>query len=233
MKTALKALKSYFTAFEIILLCVSVTIMTAAFIIFKGSDSLSFIASLIGVASLILCAKGNPVGQALIIVFSIIYAFISYSRRYYGEMLTYAGMTAPMAAATLYVWLKNPCGSSRTQVKVRSAGRKELAVIVILTVPVTVLFYFILKYFGNANIIPSTLSVATSFLAVALTFRRSALYALAYALNDIVLIVLWLLASLENSTFIPMLTCFSVFLVHDIYGFINWNRLKKQQSHQA
>lgn len=100
----------------------------------------------------------------------------------------------------------------------------------LLTIPVTVLFYFILRHFGTANIIPSTLSVATSFLAVTFTLRRCALYALAYAMNDLILIVLWLLASMENTVYIPMLTCFAVFLVNDIYGFINWNRLMKQQS---
>jgi nicotinamide mononucleotide transporter PnuC len=145
-------------------------------------------------------------------------------------MLTYAGMTAPMAAASLYVWLKNPYGNSRAQVKVRSASKKELAVIALLTVPVTVLFYFILRYFGTASIIPSTLSVATSFLAVSLTLRRCALYALAYAMNDIVLIALWLPASFDDTTYVPMLTCFAVFLVHDIYGFFNWNRLRKLQT---
>jgi hypothetical protein len=49
-------------------------------------------------------------------------------------------------------------------------------------------------------------------------------------MNDLVLIILWLLASLEDSSYVPMLTCFAVFLVNDIYGFINWNRLMKQQS---
>ena len=230
MNKMLKALKGYFTPFEIILFSVSVTVLTCAFVIFKGSGTLSYIASLIGAASLILCAKGNPVGQALIIVFSIIYSYISFSRRYYGEMLTYAGMTAPMAAASLYVWLKNPYGSSRAQVRVRTVNGKELSIIALLTIPVTVLFYFILRFFGTANIIPSTLSVATSFLAVSLTLRRCALYALAYAMNDIVLIALWLPASLDNTSYVPMLTCFAVFLVHDIYGFFNWNRLRRLQA---
>ena len=230
MKSKLRSLYSYFTGFEKTLLTSSLLILTMSYIIFPGSGTLSFIASLIGAFSLIFCAKGNPVGQLLIIIFSIIYAVVSYGMCYYGEMITYAGMTAPMAAASLYTWLRNPYGRSRSQVKIRSAGGKELAVIILLTIPVTVLFYFILRHFGTANIIPSTLSVATSFLAVTFTLRRCALYALAYAMNDLILIVLWLLASMENTVYIPMLTCFAVFLVNDIYGFINWNRLMKQQS---
>ncbi|MBP3854116.1 MAG: nicotinamide mononucleotide transporter [Ruminiclostridium sp.] len=59
-----------------------------------------------------------------------------------------------------------------------------------LTIIVTVVFYFILKHFDTANIIPSTIYVTTSFMAVYLTFRRCPTFALAYAANDIVLIVL-------------------------------------------
>ena len=63
-------------------------------------------------------------------------------------------------------------------------------------------FYFFLEYFNTANIVPSTVSVTTSFLAVYLTFRRSPYFALAYAANDIVLIVLWVLASICDARYI-------------------------------
>lgn len=51
-------------------------------------------------------------------VFSIMYGIISYSFCYYGEMITYIGMTLPMAAVSLVSWLKNPYKSSKSQVKV-------------------------------------------------------------------------------------------------------------------
>lgn len=69
---------------------------------------MTLIASLIGVPSLIFCAKGNPVGQILMIVFSILYGIISYGFAYYGEMITYLGMTLPMAVFSLVSWLRNP-----------------------------------------------------------------------------------------------------------------------------
>jgi nicotinamide riboside transporter PnuC len=93
-----------------------------------------------------------------------------------------------------------------------------------------VLFYFILNHFNTANIVPSTLSVTTSFVAVYLTFRRSPYFAVAYAANDIILIVLWILASLQDTRYVSVIVCFVAFLVNDIYGFINWKRMKKRQS---
>ena len=99
----------------------------------------------------------------------------------------------------------------------------------ILTAVVTSIFYFILKFFHTANLIPSTISVTTSFLAVYLTFRRSRYFTLAYAANDIVLIFLWILATLSDIKYMSVTICFAMFFVNDIYGYINWTKMQKRQ----
>lgn len=86
-----------------------------------------------------------------------------------------------------------------------------------------------LKAFHTANLYPSTLSVTTSFIAVYLTFRRDPYFSLAYAANDVVLIALWALASVENSSYISVTVCFTAFFFNDIYGFISWSEMEKRQ----
>ncbi len=223
-------MKNYFTRTELALWAGSSLLMILAFVIFDRKNYLTLAASLVGAASLILNAKGNPIGQALMVVFSVMYGIISYSFAYYGEMVTYLGMTAPMALFSLFSWLLHPYRGRHAEVEVNTIGRAEISVMSVLTVGVTVLFYYILDFFGTANIIPSTLSVTTSFLAVYLTFRRSPYFAAAYAANDIVLIVLWVLASVSDSRYISVVVCFAMFLANDIYGFVNWQRMKKRQS---
>ena len=226
----MKKLLYYFSKLEIALWGSSVALIIMSFIAFDRTNYLTLIASLIGVTSLIFNAKGNPIGQALMIAFSLIYGIISYTFSYYGEMITYLGMTMPMALFALISWLKNPYKDNKAEVKVNSIGKREQVFMWILTVFVTVLFYFILDYFNTANIVPSTISVTTSFLAVYLTFRRCPSFALAYAANDIVLIVLWVLASLSDIRYISVVVCFVAFLFNDIYGYINWQRMKIRQS---
>ncbi|MBR3789706.1 MAG: nicotinamide mononucleotide transporter, partial [Clostridia bacterium] len=106
---------------------------------------------------------------------------------------------------------------------------RETIFMIILTSFVTFVFYHVLDYFNTANLIPSTISVATSFLAAYLTFRRSPFFALAYAFNDIVLILLWVLASLKEVSYISVVICFVVFLINDLYGFISWIKMQKRQ----
>lgn len=223
-------IKNYFTKSEILLWLCSVGFIVGSFAIFDRENYLTLTASVIGATSLIFNAKGNPFGQVLMIVFSILYGIISYSCSYYGEMITYLGMTAPMALFSLVAWLKNPYKGNKAEVTVNKIRAKEYVLLALLTLAVTVLFYFILNALETANIIPSTISVTTSFIAVYLTFRRSPYFAIGYAANDIVLIVLWVMAMLSNISYLSVVVCFVAFLVNDIYGFINWNKMYKRQN---
>lgn len=224
-----KKRSEYFTKCEITLWGISVLLVLVSFLVFDRENYLTLAASLIGVTSLIFNAKGNPFGQLLIVAFSVLYGIISYSSAYYGEMITYLGMTAPMAAFSLVSWLRNPYEGNRAEVAVNRLKGRELGFILGLAAVVTVGFYFILAYFHTANLAPSTLSVATSFLAVYLTFRRSPLFALAYAANDGVLILLWILAAQGNLSYLSVVVCFFVFLANDIYGYVNWSKMEKRQ----
>lgn len=223
-------IKKYFSTLDIVLWTFSVTTILIAFFLFDRNNYLTLFASLIGVTSLIFNAKGNAFGQLLMIIFSLLYGIISFSFSYYGEMITYLGMTMPMAFLALVSWLKNPYNGNRAEVKVNIIGKKEILFMLLSSVAVTIVFYFILKHFHTSNIIPSTISVTTSFMAVYLTYRRNPYFALAYAANDIVLIVLWMLASIHETRYVSVAVCFIAFFVNDIYSYISWEKMKIRQS---
>ena len=229
MKSIVKRITSYFTRGELLLWSLSVLIITVSFFLLDRENVLTLIASLVGATALIFNAKGNPVGQVLMVVFSIIYGIISYTFSYYGEMITYLGMSMPMAIIALIAWLRHPYKGKHAEVQVNTLRRTEIAFMFALTALVTVLFWFVLRALDTANLFFSTVSVATSFLAVYLTFRRSAFYAVAYAANDVVLIILWTLATIEDASYLSVTLCFLMFLANDIYGFVNWSAMRKRQ----
>lgn len=225
----MKKLFNYFTKFEIVLWLTSVILILSSFFVFDKENYLTLIASIVGATFLIFNAKGNPIGQFLTIVFSVLYGIISYGFSYYGEMITYLGMTMPMAFFALISWLKNPYKKGKSEVKVNRISKIEIVFMMVLTIVVTIVFCFILKHFNTANLLPSTISVTTSFLAVYLTFRRSPYFALAYAMNDLILIVLWILATKTKITYLSVVICFLVFFVNDMYGFVSWKKMEKKQ----
>lgn len=220
---------NYFTKEEKILWLASVVMIVVSFVLFDKVNYHTLFASLLGVTSLIYNAKGNPIGQILMVVFSVIYGIISYSFAYYGEMLTYVCMTLPMSVIALVEWLKHPYNGNKAEVRVDQLNKKDVLMMWIYTVIVTVVFYFVLKYFHTANLLVSTLSISTTFLAVYLTYKRSPYYAIAYATNDIVLIILWILACLTDMKYMSVVVCFIAFFANDIYGYISWKKMEKRQ----
>lgn len=206
----------------------SLLIILVSFGLIGSDDWLTVIASLIGATALIFVGKGDAIGQLLIIIFSIIYAIISFQFHYYGEMITYLGMTAPSALIAMINWLKNPY--TEREVKVNQLTEKIWFILFLSSVGVTYLFYHILNLCGTSNMFFSTVSITTSFLASTLTILRSPFYAVAYAANDVVLIILWTLATIDNMNYLPMVICFFIFLVNDVYGYINWQLMKRKQA---
>ena len=223
-------LLNYFSRVEKLLWCCSVALIAGSFLAFDGENFLALAASLIGVTSLLFNAKGNPIGQVIAILFCLIYGFISWEYAYYGEMITYLGMTLPMSAVTLVIWLRNPYKGDRLCVQVERLRPRDLLWLALLTVAVTVVFGFLLAALHTANLGPSILSISTSTIAVYLSWRRSPWFAVGYALNDLVLIVLWTLAALRDTGAVSVLMCFVAFFVNDLYGFRNWRRMLRQQS---
>lgn len=231
-------MKNYFSSFQTLtkfekglwITSLTVTLLSYAASFFLGGTGslLNLIASLIGVTALIFVAKGHVLGQILTVVFSVFYGIISVLFAYYGEMITYLFMTTPMAIVAAMEWIKNPYKNTR-EVKVHKVTKNQLAVMWCLAILVAFLFYFILKALNTANLFFSTFSITTSFVASYLTYLRSPYYAIGYSANDIVLIVLWILASMEDISYFPMVACFVMFLFNDLYGFYNWRKMQKRQ----
>ena len=225
IKSSIKAL----TKFEIGLWLVSAVTVTFSFAFSSEKDFLTLASSLVGVTALIFVAKGLPLGQALTIVFAVFYGIVSLKFHYYGEVITYLCMSAPAAFASLISWLRHPYKDS----EVVEVGRMTLTktfVMIAVSFAVTVAFYFILSALGTENLVVSTLSVLTSFIASYLTFMRNPFYAVAYAFNDVVLIILWILAAIEDISYLPMIACFLAFLANDIYAFFNWLKIRRAQA---
>lgn len=229
LRNPLKSLNKY----DIGLWVFSLTAVTVSFIAVLSYDWLTLATSLIGVTSLIFAAKGDPFGLIIMMAFSLIYSVVSFFFGYYGESLIYLCMQLPVNIASLVSWLKNPYKKGEAEVKVGKLTPKYALIIAISAILVTTAFFFILRALNTANLIPSTISVATSFIALFLMTLRVPLYSVAFMVNDVVLIVLWSLACAASVTYVPMVVCFSVFLLNDLYGFYNWSKRKKRQSAQT
>ena len=111
--------------FELGLWLSSVLVITLSFLIPREKDILTLFASLIGVTALIFVAKGYVLGQVLTVIFAVFYGIISVIFGYYGEMITYLFMTAPVAVMAVISWLRHPFKGEK-EVEVSVMSKKQI-----------------------------------------------------------------------------------------------------------
>ncbi|MBQ0079647.1 MAG: nicotinamide mononucleotide transporter [Eubacterium sp.] len=214
---------------EWVLYIVSLIIAGGSNLLVPDISFVATAATLVGMTALILLARGDTWGQIMVVVFSFLYGIESLQFHYYGELVTYLGMTMPIAALSVYQWVTHPYEEAEHEVAAQKMTPKLLGIGVVLAVVITVAFYFILGYLNTPNLIISTLSVTTSVLASYLMYIRNKYYAIAYASNDVILVILWILASIEDLNYLPMVFNFIMFLANDIYGYVCWMKREREQ----
>ncbi|WP_165744815.1 nicotinamide mononucleotide transporter [Streptococcus dysgalactiae] len=141
----------------------------------------------------------------------------------------YLFMTLPMAIFSLFAWLNHPFEGNKSQVTISRLESADSRRLIMFTLVVTLVFYGVLASLKTAYLLVSTLSIATSFSAVYLSYKRSPYFALAYGLNDLVLILLWMHAAQTDSSQYAVVICFATFLINDSYTFYSWLMLQRYQ----
>lgn len=214
--------------FDLFLYGCSIFLIGGCFVFSQNKDYLTLISSIFGITSLVFIVKGQVIGQVISMVFAIFYAITSFIFGYYGEFLIYIFMSFPVSLISVISWLIHPHANFK-EVAVSVIKFWQIILMVFLAFLIGVSFYFILGLFNTQNLIFSAISVSTSFMGLYLSVLRSPYYALAFILNDLVLLVLWISACVLSISYLPMVICFSVFLIYDLYGFINWKIMEKRQ----
>ena len=214
---------------ELILLIFSIVAVTLVFVLSNEKSIISYIASLIGITSVMMCAKGLFYAPFLDFIYISLYIIMSINEKYYGEVFVYIFIMIPLTVCTIITWLKKRNGNSNI-VEVNNIKKKEWIILLCFSIIIPFLLYFVLKALNTSQLIISTISIFTSIIASYLLLRRSSYYAIAYILNDLVLILLWSLTIFNGSTqYLPLVVSLTVYLINDCYGFYRWRKQEKKQ----
>ena len=108
----MKKLLCYFTKAELILWGASTALILASFLAFDRANYMTLTASMVGATSLIFNAKGNPIGQALMILFSLLYGIISYTFFRYNRFVS---LWLSLLLSILVVATKQCCHPERSE----------------------------------------------------------------------------------------------------------------------
>lgn len=234
MKDLKRVFRSLFVElkwYEIAFLMAGFASTIALTIIFK-SGILDCFTSLFTILWCFLLAKGKVFGHIVGIIATLLYIIVSIQVAYYGEVLLSAAITIPMSIWAFVEWFKNKrMDKSQGEVVVIKAVRaKELLILLASQIALFPALYFLLKAFGTEFLAVSTLSVSANIIATYLLIRRSDLNWCVWVANSLITLSLWMYLTIVKDISYITLAIMSLFLfVNNIYGFINWQRLKKSQ----
>lgn len=224
-------IKEYFKEWNKFELCLVIVGIISSILIglFFKSPIVTVAYSIVSIITAMLQAKGKIESQFFSIAVCLIYSYVSYTNRYFGEVIFYMLVMFPMAIGGIISWMSHKNEKTNT-VEVNEIKLKEWILITIISIISFFVFYHLLKYFNTNELIISTFSMIDSFLALYLLVRRSKYSFMFYLINDITLIILWIMPVLNGELIlIPMIIEPLILFISDCYGTFNWNKMEEAQ----
>lgn len=223
-----KVMISKFNKFEKWFLILGI-LVNLIFGIIANSTTLALSNSFFAVLGSVFNTKGSPLGYAFNLLETITYIFLSYDLKYYAEALINVVGFIPMSIYGFFAWLKNMNGDTKS-INVKTLSLKEIIIASLIQLILIYPYYLLLVYFDTALPFISAISLAFTILAMYFGTRMSVLNYYIYIIQSIIKIVLWLSPVLQgNYDNVPVLVTSVLYMIGDIYGIYNWNRLKRVQ----
>lgn len=193
------------------------------------STALVIVNSVVSVLFVYFSTKGMVLGPIFGIVNNILYCIISAQCAYWGELIIASCITIPMCALSLYTWIRN-LNKQEQVINISNMKWKEVLISALCVAGVSVGLYFVLRAFNTANLEVSTLSMAISIFASYLFIRRNEYNFVFYIIANFVGLALWILIIIQSDiSQIPTAVSYIVFNIYNVYGVVNWARLKRKQ----
>ena len=218
-----------YSVLDLVLILLGMMVVTLSGILF-GSAWYIIVSTNLGLICVFTQAKGKIATQFVGIVYFCFYIFISYSQKYYGEAILYLTIFLPMYIYGAIHWLKNKYKKDNMVVVRNNLSKKEWLLFAIGFVVVSIGVFFLLKALDTSRLIISTLSFVSMLPAVYLLARRCKWNQLAFLINDFIVPVLWLFLVIDGDlSFLPMCVYHIFQITYDVYGYIQWIKLEKEQ----
>ena len=224
-------IKKYFKdwkLFEKIILSLSLLIILIVGIIFK-SDFFTLFTALTAVSTTMLLAKGKKEAYILYLICILLYIYVSYSNRYFGEVILYIFLILPMCISSLITWIRHPNKETNT-VEVNLITKKERSIVYLLILPLSFCLYYLLRAFNTNELLVSVFTFICSLLANYYQIRRNKMSFYFYIIEDVSLLILWIIPIINgNLSLLPLIINSTFNLISDSYGIYNWKKLEEKQ----
>lgn len=211
--------------FEKIWLFAFTGIMLVLSIIWKDSP-IALVASLSGIVSVVLCAKGKVSNYYFAILQGICYIYICLEAHLYGEVMFNVAML-PVGIIGIINWRKNMSDSNK-EVQVHNLSTKGRLLVIAIAIISILAYMAILNVLGGAFTLFDAASTVLSLIAMILTIMRYTEQWMIWLFVDVVSFVMWLLVFFKNGGDITIAVMWFAKIFNALYGLTNWSRMAKE-----
>ena len=191
------------------------------------------IAALTATFYTIFAGKGKISCYLFGIINTILYGYISYETKLYGEVMLNWLWYLPMMFTGMFFWKRNMNKSTETVYK-SFLSIKERAITALLTLAGIAVYAFILHKMGDRSPVLDSTTTILSVTAMILTVKRCIEQWFIWTVVNVISIWMWLLVYLNEGSSVAILLMWVMALANGIIFFIQWKKdLARQEQKEA
>ena len=188
-----------------------------------GDDALGITMALTGVLCVILTGKGKMSCYLFGLVNTVLYAWIAFEARYYGEVMLNACYYVPMQFVGWFMWKKHMDGKTKEVEKTRLTVSRQILLLVLSAVSIYG-YGLVLKRLGGTLPFIDSMSTCLSVLAMLLSVRRLMEQWIVWIVVDVVTVFMWFADYQKGGTDIATLLMWCIYLLNAMFMFVKWFR---------
>lgn len=216
---------------EMIWLIVATAVITILSV-YWGDNARGIICAATGVICVILTGKGKISCYIFGMVNTVLYAWISFGAKYYGEVMLNAMYYVPMQFVGWYMW-KTHINETTQEVEKRRLSWQHNILLLAGCIFGIFGYGLVLKLLGGNLPFVDSMSTVLSVAAMILSVRRLMEQWVLWIVVDVVTIYLWVADYLRGGSDIATLLMWCVYLVNAVLMFIKWYQESKEGSGDA
>ena len=196
--------------------------------LYQGESLIGLLAAVSGVICVILCGMGRLSSYIFGTVNTLLYAYIAYKARYYGDVMLNLLYYFPTNLLGWFLWSRNLNDATNAVIMKRMTLKQICWLFLFCVVSVTAYGFYLQLIGGNLPFADSTTTVL-SVIAQILMIKRFAEQWLIWIAVDIVSVIMWVIALNGEGASIAVLLMWIVFLVNAVIMFVNWLKHSTQE----
>lgn len=197
--------------------------------VFMNDSKVALISAICGIGYSILAGKGKISCYFIGLCGTLCYSYISYKNLLYGNLFLYLLYYFPMQILGIFKWKKHLQKDTQEIVKTKLSYPERILYLG-SAILFAVIFYFILKYFGDQSPAIDSITSVFSVVGLILTVKRCIEQWYVWFIVNGLSVIMWIYAYLNGSKCFATILMWGIYFILSIYFLYSWKKELKRVS---